>query len=134
MSYCPSTRADIHPRSIPTSTAATRLATAPVTPPVRPSSLSVSGRSRRWNEPTLAVTQPLRSVTRARAGPARLRSPVACATSSSASAVASSKSRCSDWARYDSANGSRPAALTATRRASSQSTGPASANGYSSPP
>ena len=39
---------------------------------------SVSGRSSRWKLLTLACTQPARSVTRARAGPARLRSPVAC--------------------------------------------------------
>ena len=63
---------------------------------MRSPSLSVSGRSRRWKLLTLACTQPARSVTRARAGPARLRSPVASATSSSASAVASSKSAWSE--------------------------------------
>ena len=44
---------------------------------MRSPSLSVSGRSRRWKLLTLACTQPARSVTRARAGPARLRRPVA---------------------------------------------------------
>ena len=52
----------------------------------------MSGRSSRWNEATLARTQPARSVTRARAGPASERRPVAAATSSSASAVSSAKS------------------------------------------
>ena len=43
---------------------------------IRSSSRSVIGRSSRWNDAMLASTQPARSVTRARAGPARLRRPV----------------------------------------------------------
>ena len=74
----------------------------------RSPSLSVSGRSSRWNDATLARTQPARSVTRARAGPASERRPVSAATSSSASAVSSAKSGSSESAWYEPANGSRP--------------------------
>ncbi len=60
--------------------------------PIRGSSLAVSGASILWNDATFARTHPARSVTRARAGPASDRSPVAWPTSSSAWAVSSSKS------------------------------------------
>ena len=58
------------------------------------SSLAVTGRSSRWNEAMLALTQPARSVTRARAGRRADRRPVSASTSSSAWAVSSSKSGC----------------------------------------
>ena len=60
------------------------------------SSLSRWGPTSRWKLATLACTHPARSVTRARAGPDADRSPVDAATSSSAWAVSSSKSR---WRR-----------------------------------
>ena len=87
------TRVDIQPSITPTSAPAMPRATGASGPEaILSPKRSVSGRSRRWNEAMLARTQSGRSVTRARAGPARERRPVASPTSCSASAVSSAKS------------------------------------------
>src|ERR1700737_2488541 len=87
------------------------------------SNLAVTGRSSRWNDAMLAFTQPARSVTRARAGPASDRIPVSASTSSSAWAVSSSKSGWRVPYRYESARGSLRPTRVATRSAKSQATG-----------
>ena len=113
----------IHPSITPSSAPVTRLVNGANGPePAVAEKRSSTGRSSRWNDATLARTHPLRSVTRARAGPAAERSPVHSATRSSAMTVNCSKSGTSDWAWYESANGSRPATRTATRSANDQST------------
>ena len=122
-SYCPSTRFDIHPSSAPTSAPANARAAGASGPVNFWPKRSVIGRKRRWNDATLAATQSWRVATRARAGPASDRRPVACATSSSASAVNSSKSGWSECAWYEVANSSLPASFPATRTAIDQSTG-----------
>ncbi len=97
-SYWPSTRVDIHPSSTPISTPAARRVNAPGTArqPLRSSNRSasfwVNGRSSRSKLARLALIQPSRPTTLARAGPPAERSPVAWATSSSASVVSSAKS------------------------------------------
>ena len=96
-SYWPRTRPDIQPSSAPSSAPAMPRANGAIGPfDMRSPSFSVTGRSSRRNEATFARTQPARSVTRARAGPARLCSPVVSATATSAWAVNSSKSGASE--------------------------------------
>src|SRR5579871_1511537 len=129
-SYWPSTRVDIQPSSIPSCAPATVRATGasgsagrPDCPPSAGRRRSSHGRKSRLNEAMLAAIQPARSVTLALAGPANERRPVSAATSSSASAVRTSKSGCSEAKWYDDARGSRPATRTATRSARSQAIG-----------
>src|SRR5579871_1908286 len=130
-SYWPRTRVDIHPRSAPSWAPVTALPTGCTTRPSgvaevlarRSPKRSNTGRRRRRKLAMLASTQPDRVVTRARAGPASERRPVASATSSSATAVSSSKSGPSVAYFGDDANRSRPATLVATLAARSQATG-----------
>src|SRR5437879_9089174 len=115
----------MQPSSVRSSTRATLRVTVEATrlPASFSPNRSVTGASRRWNERTLACTQPERSVTRTRAGPDWETRPVSCATSSSASRVSSSKSGSSESTWYESPKGSRPPTRTATRSARSQATG-----------
>ena len=71
----------------------------------------------------LATTQPGLSVTRARAGPAKGRSPVSADTSSSAKAVNSWKSSSKTERRPGGNQGCRAAILVAVRSANSQEIG-----------
>ena len=88
---------DIQPSIMPTSAPANFLASGESgLASIRLLSLSMIGRRRRWNDATLAPIQPARSVTRARAGPARETRPVSAATSASAWAVSSAKSGASE--------------------------------------
>ncbi len=96
-SYWPSTRVDIQPSIMPTSAPANFWASGESGLAARRGpSLSMMGRSSRWNDATLAPTHPARSVTRARAGPASDTRPVSAVTSSSAWAVSSTKSGSSE--------------------------------------
>src|SRR5581483_6368991 len=130
-SYWPRTRVDIHPSRAPSCAPVTALPTGCTTRPTgvedvfasRDPSRSSTGRRRRRKLTMLAFTQPARSVTRARAGPASERRPVASATSSSARAVSSSKSGAREAEAGLEANRSGPATLAATRAARSQATG-----------
>ena len=96
-SYWPSTRVDIQPSIMPTSAPANFWASGDSgLASRRGPSLSMIGRSSRWNEATLAPIQPARLVTRARAGPASDTRPVSAVTSASACAVSSAKSGSSE--------------------------------------